>query len=226
MALAEQQIPQEEYLEEEQECGFIEIEELQKAGIGAADIAKLKTAGIATVRGVQMTITRQLLKIKGLSEAKVEKIREAAAKLISNSFQTATEIGVRRAQVVRISTGSKEFEYVSTRRRQHIGLDRNAHFFSSLLFAFYSKLLGGGIQSMSITEAFGEFRTGKTQLCGFSAIHSSIDSDLTPFLVLSSTLFKSPHPCCRLPASYQPRRRQRQSGGFRLEPEFLARTGR
>lgn len=27
-----------------------------------------------------------------------------------------------------------------------------------------SKLLGGGIESMAITEVFGEFRTGKTQL--------------------------------------------------------------
>lgn len=27
------------------------------------------------------------------------------------------------------------------------------------------KLLGGGVQSMSITEVFGEFRTGKTQIC-------------------------------------------------------------
>jgi len=26
-------------------------------------------------------------------------------------------------------------------------------------------LLGGGIESMAITEIFGEFRTGKTQLC-------------------------------------------------------------
>jgi len=36
--------------------------------------------------------------------------------------------------------------------------------------AHCSKLLGGGIESMAITEAFGEFRTGKTQishtLCG------------------------------------------------------------
>ena len=31
------------------------------------------------------------------------------------------------------------------------------------VFAF-SKLLGGGIESMAITEVFGEFRTGKTQL--------------------------------------------------------------
>jgi meiotic recombination protein DMC1 len=29
---------------------------------------------------------------------------------------------------------------------------------------FSSKLLGGGIESMAITEVFGEFRTGKTQL--------------------------------------------------------------
>jgi meiotic recombination protein DMC1 len=28
----------------------------------------------------------------------------------------------------------------------------------------FSKLLGGGMESMGITEAFGEFRTGKTQL--------------------------------------------------------------
>lgn len=46
------------------------------------------------------------------------------------------ELSVRRQAVFKLSTGSAE-------------LDR---------------LLGGGVQSMSITEAFGEFRTGKTQL--------------------------------------------------------------
>ncbi|KAI5719191.1 hypothetical protein M8J76_006512 [Diaphorina citri] len=34
----------------------------------------------------------------------------------------------------------------------------------SYLFYSSSKILGGGIESMAITEAFGEFRTGKTQL--------------------------------------------------------------
>ena len=51
-------------------------------------------------------------------------------------FVTAMEYSVKRQQVVKITTGSKELD----------------------------KLIGGGIQSMSITEAFGEFRTGKTQL--------------------------------------------------------------
>lgn len=32
------------------------------------------------------------------------------------------------------------------------------------------KLLGGGIETGSITEIFGEFRTGKTQLCHTLAV--------------------------------------------------------
>ena len=36
--------------------------------------------------------------------------------------------------------------------------------YSFILDCLLSKLLGGGIESMAITEAFGEFRTGKTQL--------------------------------------------------------------
>uniref|UniRef100_A0A673AA22 DNA meiotic recombinase 1 n=1 Tax=Sphaeramia orbicularis TaxID=375764 RepID=A0A673AA22_9TELE len=67
-----------------------------------------------------------LCNIKGLSEAKVEKIKEAAGTCCR---------GLRK-QVFHITTGSQEFD----------------------------KLLGGGIESMAITEAFGEFRTGKTQL--------------------------------------------------------------
>ena len=46
------------------------------------------------------------------------------------------EYAVKRQQVVKITTGSSDLD----------------------------KLIGGGIQTMSITEVFGEFRTGKTQL--------------------------------------------------------------
>lgn len=47
-----------------------------------ADITKLKQAGIHTVSGAQMTTRRHLAKIKGFSEAKIEKIKEACAKLL------------------------------------------------------------------------------------------------------------------------------------------------
>lgn len=60
---------------------FDNIDELQQHGINMQDILKLKSAAINTVTGVGMTTRRQLLKIKGMSEAKVEKIKEAAQKI-------------------------------------------------------------------------------------------------------------------------------------------------
>ncbi|PVF94487.1 hypothetical protein CPB86DRAFT_41905 [Serendipita vermifera] len=69
-------------VEEEEEPFFDMIEELQNHGINAQDIAKLKSAALNTVSGVRMTPKRQLLKIKGLSEAKVDKIKEAVQKIL------------------------------------------------------------------------------------------------------------------------------------------------
>ncbi|KAJ8597596.1 hypothetical protein M405DRAFT_389184 [Rhizopogon salebrosus TDB-379] len=54
---------------------FDNVDELQQHGINVQDILKLKSAAINTVSGVVMTTRRQLLKIKGMSEAKVEKIK-------------------------------------------------------------------------------------------------------------------------------------------------------
>ncbi len=84
-----------------------------------------------------LILFRSLCNIKGLSEAKVEKILEAAAKICTaGSFLTGTEARQKRAEVIRITSGSKQLD----------------------------TLLGGGIETCSITEVFGEFRTGKTQL--------------------------------------------------------------
>ncbi|KAK3822815.1 MAG: Rad51-domain-containing protein [Benniella sp.] len=129
---------QEDFLEDEEdeELFFTEIDELQNHGINASDITKLKQAGICTVRCVQMMTKRNLCRIKGFSETKVDKLKEAAAKLSNASFITGLEYSIQRKKIMILSTGSKQLD----------------------------ELLGGGIQTMAITEAFGEFRTGKTQL--------------------------------------------------------------
>jgi meiotic recombination protein DMC1 len=57
------------------------IDLLQSQGIGVADINKLNGHGICTIKGLFMTTKRTLCKLKGLSEAKVEKMLEAASKL-------------------------------------------------------------------------------------------------------------------------------------------------
>ncbi|XP_049419124.1 meiotic recombination protein DMC1/LIM15 homolog isoform X2 [Epinephelus fuscoguttatus] len=132
MKCAEDQVVEEDTgYQDDEESFFQDIDLLQKHGINMADIKKLKLVGICTVKGIQMTTRKALCNIKGLSEAKVEKIKEAAGKML-----TAFQYSAKRKQVFHITTGSQEFD----------------------------KLLGGGIESMAITEAFGEFRTGKTQL--------------------------------------------------------------
>ncbi|XP_056379844.1 meiotic recombination protein DMC1/LIM15 homolog isoform X2 [Hyla sarda] len=135
-SMGDQVMDEEIEYHDDEESFFQDIDMLQKHGINVADIKKLKSVGICTVKGIQMTTKKALCNIKGLSEAKVDKIKEAANKLIEPGFLTAFEYSVKRKMVFHISTGSQELD----------------------------KLLGGGVESMAITETFGEFRTGKTQM--------------------------------------------------------------
>ena len=78
-----------------------------------------------------------MLNIRGITEAKAEKIFEVAAKIENMCYKTGLEIFHMRKQIKRITLGCNALD----------------------------QLLQGGIESQSITEAFGEFRTGKTQMC-------------------------------------------------------------
>ncbi len=70
--------------EEEDESGqhFKEVERLQEHGINAADISKLKAGGVHTVSALVMRTRKDLLAIKGITEAKVDKLLEAANKIV------------------------------------------------------------------------------------------------------------------------------------------------
>ena len=117
--------------------GPLLVERLEELGISATDTKKLRDAGIMTVEAVAYSTKKRLLSVKGISEAKAERLLNEAAKLIPLGFCTAADYFQVREQQLCLSTGSKELD----------------------------DLLGGGIETGSITEIFGEFRTGKTQLC-------------------------------------------------------------
>lgn len=128
----------EEVMDEEdlEKAVFTEIEKLQDFGINAADITKLKAAGFCTISSIFMATKKELTNIKGINEAKIDKMIEAAKKLEDHGFISGNELAQKRKNVIKITTGSSVLD----------------------------ELLGGGIETMAITEAFGEFRTGKTQL--------------------------------------------------------------
>ncbi|KAK9810888.1 hypothetical protein WJX73_005457 [Symbiochloris irregularis] len=122
---------------EQEAAGPLLIERLQEVGVAAVDIKKLKEGGINTVDALAHAAKRELVAIKGLSEAKVEKIQKEAWKLIPMGFTTATMIAEQRQDMIQIGTGCKELD----------------------------NILEGGMETGSITEIYGENRCGKTQLC-------------------------------------------------------------
>lgn len=123
--------------EAEEASGPLPVTKLEGSGISAADVKKLLEAGFHTVESVAYSTKKALVAIKGISEAKADKLAAEASKLIPMGFTTATELHKQRQDIIQLSTGSKEL----------------------------NKLLEGGFETGSITELFGEFRTGKTQLC-------------------------------------------------------------
>jgi DNA repair protein RAD51 len=117
--------------------GPILVERLEELGVSATDTKKLREGGFQTVESVAYATRKRLLAVKGISETKADKLIAEAAKLVPLGFTTAREYDDVRSSQLQLSTGSKELD----------------------------TLLGGGLETGSITEMFGEFRTGKTQLC-------------------------------------------------------------
>jgi DNA repair protein RAD51 len=90
--LAEKEVAVAEQAEEEEMelDGPTPIKALEEKGINAGDIKKLEEAGFHTVESVAFTPKKALVLVKGLSEAKVEKLIEACQKIVNLGFQTAS----------------------------------------------------------------------------------------------------------------------------------------
>lgn len=78
---------EEEAQEEQMEIdGPTPIKALEEKGINAGDIKKLEEAGFHTVEAVAFTPKKHLIIVKGLSEAKVDKIIDACQKIVNMGF--------------------------------------------------------------------------------------------------------------------------------------------
>uniref|UniRef100_A0A2K6F0M1 DNA repair protein RAD51 homolog n=1 Tax=Propithecus coquereli TaxID=379532 RepID=A0A2K6F0M1_PROCO len=95
---------------EEESFGPQPISRLEQCGINANDVKKLEEAGFHTVEAVAYAPKKELINIKGISEAKADKILAEAAKLVPMGFTTATEFHQRRSEIIQITTGSKELD--------------------------------------------------------------------------------------------------------------------
>lgn len=112
-------------------------------GVGPATAEKLREAGYDTIEAIAVASPLELKEIAGISEGAALKIIQAAREAANiGTFMRADEYMEKRRTIGRISTGSKALD----------------------------KLLGGGIETQAITEVFGEFGSGKTQLAHTLAV--------------------------------------------------------
>ncbi|HZW57207.1 MAG TPA: DNA repair and recombination protein RadA [Nitrososphaerales archaeon] len=119
----------------------MEIDELD--GIGPVTKAKLNSAGIVTLMDLAVKSPSEVADAVGSDLSRASELcNKARSKLVElkyfdDDFVSATEIYKKRKTIERISTGSANLD----------------------------DLLAGGIETQAVTEFYGEYGSGKTQIC-------------------------------------------------------------
>ena len=121
------------------------IEDL--TGVGPAIAEKFREAGYSTLEEIGTQSPGQLSDATGIGQESCAKyIKEAGKNAKIGSFLTGTELMEKRATVGKLTTSSSTFD----------------------------ELLGGGVETQSITEFYGQYGSGKTQFMLQLAVNAQL----------------------------------------------------
>lgn len=119
-------------------------------GVGEAIAERLRDAGYTDMLEIAVASPTELTEIEGISAATASKIITAAKKEAGiGDFETADVILNRRKGVGKLISGSKALD----------------------------QLLGGGFETQALSELFGEFGSGKTQIAHQLAVNVQLPKD-------------------------------------------------
>ncbi len=118
-------------------------------GVGAATAEKLAAAGYDDLLSIAVGSPGQMVEAAGVSEAVARKMIQAARDEMDMGFESGEDLLKKRSKVQKITTGS----------------------------AALNALLGGGFETGSISEAFGQYGSGKTQIAHILAVRSQLPVD-------------------------------------------------
>jgi len=120
----------------------VELEELP--GVGPAIAEKLREAGLNSLEAIAVASPAELVATAEIGESTAAKIINAARVAADiGGFETGEKILERRQGIGKLTTGSKSFD----------------------------ELLGGGLETQAMTEFYGEFGSGKTQIAHQLAVN-------------------------------------------------------
>ncbi|MEM2175523.1 MAG: DNA repair and recombination protein RadA [Candidatus Micrarchaeia archaeon] len=126
-----------------------EIENLEDLpGIGPATAEKLREAGFDSLDKIAVASPYEIAEIGEISVEAAKRAINEAKKSSKFKYETAFEVLKRKMEMKKITTGSKELD----------------------------ALLGGGISTQEITEFFGKYSSGKSQI----AFQLSVNVQLPP----------------------------------------------
>ena len=111
-----------------------ELEQLP--GVGAATAEKLISGGYDTLLGIAVATPGELVELTGVTELSARKMIQFARDKLEMGFVSAEDVLVRRQGIEKINSGSTALD----------------------------SLLGGGVETGAITEAYGAYGSGKSQL--------------------------------------------------------------
>ncbi|MBW2981382.1 DNA repair and recombination protein RadA [Candidatus Woesearchaeota archaeon] len=112
-------------------------------GVGPATVDKLMTVGYSDLMSVAVATPGEIIEVTGMAESAAKKLIAAARTSLDMGFESGIDLLEKRKSIIKITTGSESFD----------------------------KLLGGGFESGAITECFGEYGSGKTQLGHLLAVN-------------------------------------------------------
>jgi len=125
---------------EEEQNGTIKTEIVYNLkdlpGVGDTTVKKLRDAGIISIRTLAIYPVTKLMEDAGIGEKTAQKIIKSAQDIENMGFKSADVIWEKRKHMNRLSTNSSTLD----------------------------EILAGGIEPGSVTEFYGEYRTGKTQI--------------------------------------------------------------
>lgn len=105
-------------------------------GVGKATADKLRKAGYTDFQKIAASSAKELSAVADIGEGTASKTIAAAREALNMGFESADKIFERRKTIERISTGSEQLD----------------------------SLLGGGVETQAITEFYGKFSSGKSQV--------------------------------------------------------------
>jgi len=126
-----------------------EIEDLP--GVGPTTADKLREAGYCTIEGIATASRSDLVEAAEIGESTAKKMIKAAREMADiGGFKTGTAVLEDRKEVRKLKTLVEEFD----------------------------DLLGGGLETKSISEVYGEFGSGKSQISHQMAVNVQLPEEV------------------------------------------------